>query len=104
MPTRRVISVLVLALTSAVRLTAAFGADLWGDRSLRIVQTTPSNFPPALAAEGITEGEVRAVLNVDADGKLVDYLVTAYTRRELAEELVANLRNWSYEPARHRGD
>ena len=104
MPTRRVSSVLVLALVSAARLAGAFGADLWDDRTLRIVQTTQANFPVSLAAEGVGEGEVRVVLNVDADGKLVDYLVTAYTRREFAEELVGHLRDWKYEPARQRGE
>ena len=62
------------------------------------------NFPAALAREGIAEGEVRALLHVDADGKLVDCLVTAYTRRELAQELVENVRDWNYVPARHRGE
>jgi hypothetical protein len=102
--TRRVISVLAFALIGVTPWTAVFGSDLWNDRALRIVQTSHANFPAALAAEGISEGEVRAVLHVDAGGKLVDYLVTAYTRRELADELVANLRDWSYEPARHRGE
>jgi hypothetical protein len=104
MPTRRVIFLLVFALTGVDSLIGAFGSDLWGDRSLRIVQTVPANFPVALATAGIGEGEVRVVLNVDAGGKLVDYLVTAYTRREFAEELVAHLRDWNYEPARHRGE
>ena len=104
MPTRHVISVLALALAGAARLSGAFAPDLWGDRSLRIVQTNQANFPAMLAAEGISEGEVRTVINVDAGGKLIDYLVTAYTRRELADELIANVRDWSYEPARHRGE
>lgn len=102
--TRRVIIVLALALTGVAPLLGSNGSDLWGDRPLRIVQTTQANFPASLAAEGIDEGEVRAVLNVDAAGKLVDYLVTAYTRREFADELVANLREWSYEPAQQRGE
>jgi outer membrane biosynthesis protein TonB len=85
-------------------LAGSYGSGLWDDRPLRIVQTTQANFPATLAAEGIEEGEVRAVLNVDAAGKLVDYLVTAYTRRELADELVANVREWTYEPARQRGE
>jgi hypothetical protein len=62
------------------------------------------NFPAALAREGIADGEVRALLHVDHEGKLVDYLVTGYTRRELAEELVANVRDWHYVPARQRGE
>lgn len=94
---------LVLALTGFASLTGACGSDLWNDRPLRIVQTIPVNFPNALAREGVNEGEVRVVLNVDAGGKLVDYLVTGYTRRELADEWVANVRNWSFEPAQHRG-
>ena len=104
MPTRRVISVLALALVCAARLTGAFGSELWDDRPLRIVQTTQANFPLTLAGEGVGEGEVRVVLNVDAEGKLVDYLVTAYTRREFADELVTHLRDWKYEPARQRGE
>jgi hypothetical protein len=103
-PTHRVISVLTLLLAGAAPAAGSSGADLWGDRPLRIVQTSQANFPPSLAAEGIDQGEVRAVLNVNAEGKLVDYLVTAYTRRELAQELVSNLRDWSYQPARQRGE
>ena len=100
----RVISVLALALGGVAPLSGVFGSDLWDERTLRIVQTTQANFPAALAAEGVNEGEVRAVLNVDAGGKLVDCLVTAYTRREFADELIASVRNWNYEPARHRGE
>ena len=99
-PTHRVISVLALAFTGLGSLTGAFGSDLWNDRSLRIVQTTQANFPVALAAEGVSEGEVRVVLNVDSGGKLIDYLVTGYTRRELADEWVAQVGAWSFEPAR----
>jgi hypothetical protein len=102
--TRRVIFLLAFALTDGAPLIPAFGSDLWDDRPLRIVQTTEANFPDMLAAEGVSEGKVRAVLNVDAGGELVEYLVTAYTRRELADELVGNLRHWSYEPARQRGE
>jgi hypothetical protein len=102
--TRRVISAFTLAFSSVAPLSGAFASDLWDERPLRIVQTVPANFPEALAAEGVREGEVRALLTVDADGTLVDCLVTAYTHLELADELVANLRDWDYEPARHRGE
>ena len=103
MPTRRLISVPVLALAGFVSSTGAFGSDLWNDRPLRIVQTTPANFPETLAREGVNEGEVRVVLNVDADGRLADYLVTGYTHRELADAWVGGVRNWSFEPAQQRG-
>jgi outer membrane biosynthesis protein TonB len=96
--------VLALALAGLGSVTRAFGSDLWSDRPLRIVQTGQANFPVTLAAEGVNEGEVRVVLNVDSGGRLIDYLVTGYTRRELADEWVAQVGGWSFEPARNRGE
>jgi hypothetical protein len=102
--TRRVIFVAVLALTGPALSDGASASDLWDERSLRITQTVPANFPAALAAEGVSEGEVRAVLHVDARGKLLDCLVTAYTGRELADALLAVVPEWRYEPPRQRGE
>jgi hypothetical protein len=102
--TRRVITVLAVALAALRPLPAAPSAQLWDDRPVNIVQTSPANFPPTLAAEGVSHGEVRAVLNVGADGRLADCLITAYTRRELADELISMLPQWTYEPARQRGE
>src|SRR5690606_25538368 len=91
-------------LTAVAVATFASGSDLWDDRPLRVVQTTAANFPTSVAAEGITEGTVRVVLAVDASGELLDSLVTGYTRREFADELVTHLRDWRCEPARQRGE
>jgi TonB family protein len=102
-PTHRVIFVLALALAGPVSPAAPAGSEFWDDRPLRIVQTSQMSFPPALAAEGVNEGEVRVVLNVDAAGRLVDYLVTGYTDRALADEWAFHVRDWSFEPARQRG-
>ena len=101
---RRIISVFARAFPGVATLTGAFAADLWDVRPLRIVQTAAANFPAGPAAEGIVDGEVRAVLQVDAAGKLLDCLVTAYTRREFADELEAVVRDWNYQPARDRGE
>jgi len=79
-------------------------ADLWDSRPLSILQTTPANFPPALASRGVTQGEVRAILHVDLAGKLLDHLILAYTAPELAAELNAAIRDWEFEPARQRGE
>ena len=43
------------------------------------------------------------MLLVDADGKLADCLVTAYTEPEFASELLTAVRTWEYIPARQRG-
>lgn len=82
----------------------AGAAGLWDTRPLKIIQSEEMNFPAALATQGVREGEVRAVIHVDSDGKLVDCLITAYTHRELAQEVVAGLRGWTYEPAQQRGE
>lgn len=82
---------------------AAAAGDIWDQRPAKIIQTSDANFPPGLSNQGVLEGEVRAVLNVDADGRLIDSLVTGYTHVELASELLARLREWRYEPAMVRG-
>jgi outer membrane biosynthesis protein TonB len=102
--TRPIIFVLALAFPGMATPTGAFASDLWDERPLRIIQTVAANFPAAVAAEGIVDGEVRAVLQVDAAGKFLDCLVTAYTRREFADELMAAVRDWSFQPAHVRGE
>lgn len=82
---------------------AAAAADVWDDRPLRVVQKSDLHFPTILVTEGITAGKVRVVLEVDAAGRLMDALVTGYTRVELAEELQRNLGIFSFTPARQRG-
>lgn len=81
----------------------ARGAPL-DDSPLKIIQTSAANFPPLLASEGILEGEVRAVINIDANGRFVDCLITAYTHPEFAREVMTSLRSWEYEPARQGGE
>lgn len=92
----------LLAVAPATSLAAAFGA--WQDRDLRIIQTTEANFPAALSSQGVREGEVRAVIHVDASGRLVDVLITAHTHPEFATELLGNLRQWEFEPPIERGE
>jgi TonB family protein len=63
---------------------------------LRIEQTVEPRFPHALSLSTITEGEARVVVNIDADGKLVDCLVTGYTDKSFADEAVNVLKQWRY--------
>ncbi len=100
-PSCRFASLALVVATVAVAPVAA--ASLWDDRNLRIIQTRDLNFPPNLLLQGITEGEVDAVLNIDGDGTFRDCLVTAYTHLELAREVLLGVREWDYEPAYHRG-
>lgn len=82
----------------------ALASSVWESRPVRIIQTTDADFPTILSNQGVTEGEVRAVLNIDAEGRYVDCLVTGYSHRELAVELLRRVRDWRYEPAISRGE
>jgi outer membrane biosynthesis protein TonB len=94
--------VAVLALLSATSLAGA--ADRFEEKPVQILQTVEAKFPHELTAKGIREGEVRAVLIVDADGKLSDCLITAYTHPEFAIELLNAVRSWEYIPAKQNGE
>lgn len=98
--------VLAFAVIASFAAVALQGAEpgFWDSRPLKIIQTTDAIFPRQLAAQGLMEGEVRAVINVDSDGKLADCLITAYTRPEFAREVLTALRSWKYEPAHDRGE
>lgn len=94
--------VLAAGILAAPRGIAAPG-DFSDNRPLKIIQTSAANYPDQLAIDGIMEGEVRAVINIDADGKLADCLITAYTHPAFAREVLSSLKSWEYEPAYERG-
>jgi TonB family protein len=79
-------------------LSFAVSASLWGAQvtPLRIEQTVEARFPNALSLSHITTGQARVVVNIDADGKLVDWLVTGYTDKSFADEAVSVLKLWRY--------
>lgn len=73
-------------------------------QSAKIIQTVSPVFPESLVAVCRNGGQARVVLSVDADGRLNEWLVISHTRREFAEAAVSALREWSFEPARLRGE
>jgi TonB family protein len=102
MHSRHLLIVFAATLGTCSILPAATAPSSWGGQTqhpLQVIQTIEANFPPGLSGRGVTHGEVRAVLNVNAEGRLVDFLVTSYTHRELALELTGLLRVWEYKPA-----
>jgi outer membrane biosynthesis protein TonB len=70
---------------------------------LRIEQTVEARFPHVLSLSHITVGEARVIVNIDADGKLVDWLVSGYTHKAFADEAVAVLKQWRYTAPRDGG-
>ncbi len=70
----------------------------------KIVRDAPIQFPLVLLRDGIKTGEARVLLEVDADGRLVDSLVVAYTHEPFAQATLTALRRWRFEPARLNGE
>lgn len=60
-------------------------------------------YPPSMLADAVFSGEVRAVISVDAEGKLTDWLLTGYTQPAFAEAASAALQRWHYQPAMVNG-
>ncbi len=84
---------------------AAFAAALSAQTTpLRIEQTVEARFPHVLSLTHLTSGEARVLVNIDADGRLVDWLVTGYTHQAFADEAVSVLRQWRYGAPTERGE
>jgi periplasmic protein TonB len=73
-------------------------------QSTKIFQTVEPIFPYQLQQLSVTSGEARVVINVDASGKLSEWLVIGYTMPEFADVAVKALKQWRFEPARLRGE
>jgi TonB family protein len=52
---------------------------------------------------GTTNGDVRVVINTDAEGNLADWLVIGYTNPDFATAAVKAIKQWNFEPARMHG-
>lgn len=93
-------------LLGLVLTSSAFAAG-WpssGQRqSVKIFQTTEPIHPRDLLQYGVTSGYATFLINVSEEGKLEDWLVTAYSHKEFADTSLAALREWRYEPARIDG-
>lgn len=64
-----------------------------------VEQTVQGQFPASLAFSPINSGEARVMINIDADGKLADLMVTGYSHPAFATEAVGLLKQWRYSPA-----
>jgi len=73
-------------------------------QSLKIIETAMPIFPETMIASHRNGGQARIVISVDADGKLREWLAVAYTDRAFADQAVSALKEWSFEPARWRGE
>lgn len=76
------------------------GAD---DEVLRITHAPKPEYPARAMAEGLGAGEVRILLEVDEEGRLVDRLVVAHSHEVFAAALERKLEEWRFEPGRREG-
>lgn len=71
--------------------------------SLSIIQTVDPVFPLPLLNGPVLSGDARIAIDVDENGKLADWLITGYSRKEFAEAAVEAVRQWQYVPPLHQG-
>lgn len=65
---------------------------------LSVNQTEAPVFPAGLLLQGIHTGKVRLVISVDAEGRLTDKLVVAYTHKAFMNAVLEAVKTWTYEP------
>ncbi|MBI2513564.1 MAG: TonB family protein [Opitutae bacterium] len=87
----------------ATLLGAAPAPAATGD-GLRVLERVDPTFPTEVTLQGITRGIVSCVVDIDAQGKVEDVLVTAHTHRSFAREVREALPLWRFEPATLRGE
>jgi TonB family protein len=67
-------------------------------KHFKIIQTARMMYPLRMMNEGVSHGVSKAVLHVNAQGQLVDFLVVAYTHLAFAEETEQAIKKWRFEP------
>lgn len=73
-------------------------------RHFKIIQTVAPTYPVQMSLEGISHGSTKAVLHVDANGQLADFLVVAYTNQAFADETARVIQKWKFEPEYINGE
>ena len=93
----------LLALILPAWAAAQISTGTEASQGIGIEQTGVLVYPASMTAEGVFSGEVRAVISVDAEGNLTDWLLTAYTQPTFADVAMAAIRRWRYLPATVNG-
>jgi TonB family protein len=91
------------ALWLVVPISAQAGAKATDQMPLQIIQTDEPRFPLQLNNSLVMNGDATVAINVDQDGRLMDCLVTGYSRKEFADTAVAALKGWRFDPSRVNG-
>lgn len=89
--------------TTAHATTTARDIRTRPDRSLKILATPEPLFPISMS-DKIRKGHVRVLIEVDAEGKLTDYLLISYSRKAFAKSVENVIGKWTFEPALYEGE
>jgi TonB family protein len=73
-------------------------------QEIKIVDDGSFTFSEGLLLHHPNGGQARVLISVSSEGKLLEWLVVAYTARSFAEEAGHAVKSWRYLPARWRGD
>lgn len=90
-------SLLAVSLGCSFALTAAEPAS--GYKPMKVLQTEPVIFPNRAQEVGFLNGEARIAIQIDENGTLSDYLLTAYSHPAFGDTAVQAVKRWKYEPA-----
>jgi TonB family protein len=101
MNTPRLLLLPVALFCGSLTAVAQFAPPVY--EPMKLIQTESPVFPHQALVLGLRNGEVRMAIQVDADGALTDYVVTAYSHPAFADAAVAAIKKWKYVPARIHG-
>lgn len=87
---------LLLGVLAAAPLPAAF-------ESARVEPTVEPQIPARLRMDGFHDGRIRLAVDLDAEGKLNDWVVVMASHAELIAPCVDAVRQWRFIPAHYNG-
>lgn len=90
------VALLLLFLGLALSAKAKF-------ESIVVEMTREPAMPATLVMSGLSNGRVEVAIDIDAEGKLQEWLVLSASHRELIAPCVEALQVWKYTPARYEG-
>lgn len=74
-----------------------------GYEAIQLIKTTELVYPQRLLMDSVDQGEVNIMVMINADGQLVDWLVTGYSHPLFAKEVLDALLKWKFNPAHMQG-
>jgi TonB family protein len=91
----------ILALAAGVLLPP--GSAQTAMEPVGVEVTVEPQIPARLRMEGLRDGKVTFAVDVDAEGKLVDWLVIEASHHELVAPCIEAIKRWRFTPARYDG-